>query len=267
MKKILFLILLFAFGAASATTSVPIQLLNPTGSTAGQMLVSQGASSAPAWSSAVVGLSASGQTTLTNTANGGQVLLLTGNGSTTPQKWLGVASGTFTIYNSAASTQLFGLTDAGNVTVTGSLSTSQTAGIIGTTTNNNANAGSVGEYVTNAQTGTPMTTGTAVGVTSISLTAGDWDVSGVFATIPAATTTTSYVGAGISTVANTLPSANTGARSVLSVTSAASVGNELATPTFRISLASTTTVYLIGYAQFATSTMTGNGFIRARRVR
>jgi hypothetical protein len=112
-----------------------------------------------------------------------------------------------------------------------------------------------------------MTTGTAVGVTSISLTAGDWDVSGVFATIPAATTTTSYVGAGISTVANTLPAANTGARSILSVTSAASVGNELATPTFRISLASTTTVYLIGYAQFATSTMTGNGFIRARRVR
>jgi hypothetical protein len=249
------------------TTKVPVQLVDPTGSAAGQMVVSQGPSSAPAWSNSVQSLTASGRTTLTNTANGGQVLLLTGNGATTPQKWLGVSSGTFTIYNSAASTQLFGMTDAGNVTVTGSISASQTGGIIGTTTNNNANTGSVGEYVTNAQTGTPMTTATAVGVTSISLTAGDWDVSGVFATIPAATTTTSYVGAGISTVANTLPAANTGARTIISVSSAANVGNELATPTFRLSLSATTTVYLIGFAQFAVSTMTGNGFIRARRVR
>jgi hypothetical protein len=267
MKKIFSLVVLLASGIASAATLVPVQLLNPVGSTAGQMLVSSGASAAPTWSSSVSAITSTGQTNFINTSNGSAIQKLTGNGATTPNKFIGVLNGLLTIYSSNGSTQLLALDDSGNALFTGSVAASQTGGIVGTTTNNNANSGSVGEYVTNAQTGTPMTTGTAVGVTSISLTAGDWDVSGVFATIPAATTTTSYVGAGISTVANTLPSANTGARSVLSVTSAASVGNELATPTFRISLASTTTVYLIGYAQFATSTMTGNGFIRARRVR
>jgi hypothetical protein len=49
MKR-LFAIFFALFAAiASATTTVPVQLLNPTGSSSGQAIVSTGASSAPAW--------------------------------------------------------------------------------------------------------------------------------------------------------------------------------------------------------------------------
>jgi hypothetical protein len=38
-------------------------------------------------------------------------------------------------------------------------------------------------------------------------------------------------------------------------------------PVIRVSLASTTTVFLVAQASFGVSTMTCDGFIRARRVR
>lgn len=50
MKTILALTALLCAAAANATTLVPVQLLNPVGSTSGQAIVSTGASSAPAWS-------------------------------------------------------------------------------------------------------------------------------------------------------------------------------------------------------------------------
>lgn len=49
MKNILIAALLALAAVAHAATTVPVQLLNPTGSTAGQGLVSTGAASAPAW--------------------------------------------------------------------------------------------------------------------------------------------------------------------------------------------------------------------------
>lgn len=265
MKKTLASLLLAVCGYSSAATLVPIQLLNPTGSTAGQMIVSQGASSVPAWSNSVQNLSVNGTTTLTNTAAGGNVLKLTGNGATTPNKFLGVLNGGFTIFSSSGSTQLFTLTDGGALNI---LSTfTPTGGIVGVTTNSNAAAGNVGEFISNAGTGVSFTSGTAANLTVISLTAGDWDVSGTFQTVPAATTTTSLVAAGISQTSATLPASNSGGRVSFAFSSPAQSGNEIATPTLRVSLTATTNVYLVGFTQFATSTMTGNGFIRARRVR
>lgn len=50
MKRLLtFLALTFAAAASFGATLNPVQLLNPSGSTAGQAIVSTGASSAPAW--------------------------------------------------------------------------------------------------------------------------------------------------------------------------------------------------------------------------
>jgi hypothetical protein len=66
------------------------------------------------------------------------------------------------------------LTVGGTLSVTGTITPSQTAGIVGTTTNNNANAGSVGEQIiSNKLTNVAMTSAVLVNVTSISLTAGD----------------------------------------------------------------------------------------------
>lgn len=150
---------------------------------------------------------------------------------------------------------------------TGLVTLANTIGIAGTATNDSAQAGSWGEYASNALTGTSMTSGTAVNVGTLSLTAGDWDVMGTFTTVPAGTTTTSLVAAGISTTTNTLPTANTGAETIYYVSAPAGGGMAIATPTVRISLTTTTTVFLVGFVQFAVSTMTGNAFMRARRVR
>ena len=65
-------------------------------------------------------------------------------------------------------------------TLTGALTPSPTAGIIGTNAANNVNAGGVGEFVTATQsTNVPLTSGTNASIVSISLTAGDWDIEGL----------------------------------------------------------------------------------------
>jgi hypothetical protein len=154
------------------------------------------------------------------------------------------------------------------LSATGNLTPSQTNGIVGTTTNNNANAGSVGEYVTNSSTGTSLTSNTAANATSVSLTAGDWEVSGVVTYVPAGSTTTSVEQVGISTTSATFGAANTGSFVLLQIVpAAAGAGESIASPPQRVAIASTTTVFLVALAQFAVSTMTCNGFIRARRVR
>ena len=149
---------------------------------------------------------------------------------------------------------------------------SSTAGIVGTTTNDSANAGSVGEYVISTiASGAPVavTSGVAANMTSISLTAGDWDVSANMIFAPAATTVVGSVHTGISTVSATLPAATPWAR-VMSIFPGSFVP---ATPigqapnVIRMSLSGTTTIYLVVYATFTTSTMNSYGHIAARRVR
>lgn len=156
-------------------------------------------------------------------------------------------------------------TFSGAVAFTSAITPSQTAGIVGTTTNNNANAGSVGEYVSNSTTGTSLSSFVTANATSVSLTAGDWDVEGVVVFVPNAATTTTLTIVGVSTVSATRGAF--GSEQILTINQTAGQSNTLTSPSVRISLASTTTVYLVTAAQFAVSTMTANGFIRARRVR
>lgn len=151
------------------------------------------------------------------------------------------------------------------LSATGNFTPSQTNGIVGTTTNNNANAGSVGEYVTNTATGVAMTSPNAANVTSISLTAGDWDVSGSVQFNAAATTVQTTAVASISTTSATAGPLGNNAR--IQATFATSGTQSLNTPVVRLSLASTTTVFLVAAATFSTSTLSCDGLIRARRVR
>lgn len=139
--------------------------------------------------------------------------------------------------------------------------------IVGTVAADNASAGNVGEYVTNSATGVSLTSGSIVNVCSISLTAGDWDVSGSMIIVGAATTTfTIMVGGTTSTSATLGP---TGSYWQLNNTfgSATNLTVGQAIPSTRFNLSSTTTIYAIAQATFGVSTATANGFIRARRVR
>lgn len=149
-----------------------------------------------------------------------------------------------------------------------------TGGVIieGTGTNDSAAAGYVGEFITsNIASGSAgsCTTATARNVTSISLTAGDWDVWGNVTWIPAATTSVSWLRCWISTTSATMPNpdlfsgwANVAAGVVPNVT-----GLGQTAPIVRISVSSTTTVYLSCNQTFGVSTCTSCGTISARRVR
>lgn len=142
------------------------------------------------------------------------------------------------------------------------------AGIIGTSTNDSASSGNVGQIVTSAvASGSPQTlsTGTAANVTSISLTAGDWDVEGNINFIDTAATVTETEG-GIGSTSATLPTDGTEVYSGVQLV-AATTNDGLTLPRKRITISSTTTIYLVASQTFTGTGATAFGSITARRVR
>jgi hypothetical protein len=166
--------------------------------------------------------------------------------------------------------------DNGDVTVTQNGNSLTIAGgnliFPGTATNDSASAGQVGEIMeSTVVTGSAvaLTTATSANVTSISLTAGDWDVWGNVWFSPAATTSITRDGGGISTTSATMPTSPGAGARFLNI-HAAVVPNNVFGSTVgmtRVSLASTTTVYLVAEATFTVSTLGAYGYIGARRVR
>ena len=143
-----------------------------------------------------------------------------------------------------------------------------TSGIIGTTAADNASAGKVGEVISSNiayASAISITNATPKNLTSISLTAGDWDVWGNIGFLPAATTTVSLIYGGISTTSATFP--DTSLVSLLQLAFATGAAQVLPVVRQRINVNATTTVYLVGQAGFAVSTMTFFGGIYARRAR
>lgn len=144
-------------------------------------------------------------------------------------------------------------------------------GVLGTSTNDSATAGNIGELIsstTGAVNSVSLTNVTAKTITSISLTAGDWDVEALTYFVPGATTTIQELATSISTTNNTLDTSVgrfTDDYRFNNTTGGVAITHSM--PRVRISLASTTTIYLIGYAQFSVSTMSSGGTISARRVR
>jgi hypothetical protein len=139
-----------------------------------------------------------------------------------------------------------------------------TKGLVGTATNNSADAGYVGEYTTSSVSAAAIVTNTFTNITTISLTAGDWDVVGSVKTNPAGGTITSYLSCGISTTSATLPTTTYGA--VATLTTAGAIAGVNA-PKIRLSLSATTTVYLVSSVAYSTSSLTINGVLSARRAR
>ncbi len=147
---------------------------------------------------------------------------------------------------------------------------STTSGIIGTTTNDNAAAGSVGETITASASGVSLTTGTSTNITSISLTAGDWDVWGKTLFTGAASTLGIYFYNGTSSTSAVISGVDYNSMCYAQAGVAIFAGGTdlgFNTPQKRISLSTTTTIYLVANATFNTSTCTGSGTITARRRR
>ena len=157
------------------------------------------------------------------------------------------------------------------LTVNGLITPSEIIGIKGTGTNNSAQAGSIGEFVSSAVSAlTGFTSGTAKNITSISLTAGDWDITANIGFIPAATTSITSLAGSITTTSATFN--DNSQFSFQDYYSAVVPGGSTTfykpLPTLRLSLAATTTVHLVGRATFSVAALFhGSCSIRARRVR
>jgi hypothetical protein len=140
----------------------------------------------------------------------------------------------------------------------------------GTNTNDSAAAGYVGEYIaSNITTPLGLTSATPTNLTTISLTAGDWDVTGaVKFTGTASTVITDTMGV-ISTTSASTDQTNFAttsyARHQVNYITGSSP-TEVPAP-LRLTLTATTTVYLSLYCAFSASTCTAIGILRARRMR
>jgi hypothetical protein len=159
---------------------------------------------------------------------------------------------------------------SGNWRVVSQLQAGQVAG---TATNDNASAGDIGEYVSStigSGSAISLTNATAANVTSISLTAGDWDVwaNPVF-TGNSTTTVTALIGS-LSTTTATLNS-TPGQRSDMGFNNFAVFADDgfesIPVGPARFSLSATTTIFLVAQSNFSVSTASAYGIIQARRRR
>lgn len=140
-----------------------------------------------------------------------------------------------------------------------------TGGILGTTTNDSAAVGYVGEYITSnvpVASALVVATGVVTDITSISLTAGDWDVYGNILIIESAgmTNTAGWV----SSTSATQPDFSKIATLVMTSATIGYMG--MVCPMLRVSIAGTTPVYLSGVESTRTPVLMC-GTISARRVR
>jgi hypothetical protein len=156
----------------------------------------------------------------------------------------------------------------GNATGTITQGASACGFVGGTATNDSAPVGAIGEIVSSyiaSASGVSLTNNTAANVTSISLTAGDWDVEG---NVNFAGTTATVTGGqgGINTTSATLPTDGSEVYDG-TVTTTLTDTSGVTLPRKRISINATTTVYLVGFKLFSAGTVKAFGGITARRVR
>lgn len=159
-------------------------------------------------------------------------------------------------------------TISGTTSLTGTVTVSGQLIGKGTATNDSAATGYIGEFITAtiaSGSAVSLTTATTANVTSISLTAGDWDVSGVVDYTANVATVIQSMKQGTSATTATLGAQDTFSTLVLGASVTTDPAN--VAPTVRISLASTTTIYLVANASFTISTLSAYGTISARRQR
>lgn len=161
-----------------------------------------------------------------------------------------------------------GSTSTGTVALVSKQSpTIKQSNIVGVTNGSDAAAGSVGEYASSViafASGVNIPNTTATNLTSLSLTAGDWDLYGNVNFVYSANNG-AQADIAITTVSATLP--DTSLRNLLLKTTGGFGTYGVPAPSKRISIAATTTVYLVAYCFFTGGTCSINGGLFARRTR
>lgn len=260
MKRLFIGALAALLSAASiAATLNPIQLLNPTGSSSGQAIVSTGASTAPAWGNVTAtALAAQAANTVVANATGSSAsptafAMPSCSTSASSLNWTSGAG--FTCNTAVNAAQLAGQTFT-SPTIT-------TPSIVGVTNGSAAAAGSVGEAPTNTSGTLSLTTAVSLNTATVTLTAGDWDVMGSCTIIAAGSTVINATGCSVSSVSGT--AAPSPFNSGIGMTFSAGAFIELPAVTRVFNVSSSTQVWTVCNANFSTSTATCIGNILARR--
>jgi hypothetical protein len=146
-----------------------------------------------------------------------------------------------------------------------------TKAIVGTTTNDSAAAGYVGEYVEGIASNVswPTSSNQYGSIVSITLTAGDWDISAI---LQAVDNTASWAGIefGVSTSSgNNTTGMTLGVNWVWDyfASVASSDYKPYSIPSYRVSISGSTTYYLKVLSVYTVATPIAYGRISARRVR
>jgi len=141
----------------------------------------------------------------------------------------------------------------------------------GTTTNDSAAAGKIGEVISSTiavGSAVALTSNTGANITSVSLTSGDWEVFGVIKFTGGATTTVTWIQGCVHTTSATFSDNDSSvAIHFGGATIVANINQSFPLAPIRVSIASTTTHYLVAKSTFGTSTLSAYGAIHARRIR
>jgi hypothetical protein len=153
----------------------------------------------------------------------------------------------------------------------GAITPSQTAGIVGTTTNNNANPGAVGEFVqSNVTTNSPALPNNNVGynITQITLSPGDWDVWGAIYFFSASGATMTSFNTIISNQSANNPPYPGSSQNTMLGNGLTNQSGWCACIPIRYSLSVSTTIYLVSAISFTgPGGFVAYGWISARRGR
>jgi hypothetical protein len=154
----------------------------------------------------------------------------------------------------------------GNMTSGGTMTAAQ--GIVGTTTNDNAAAGNVGQSVRMAFSGSFGASGVWSNVTSIVLSPGDWDVSGVVeVSLNGATWSGPFSVAISSSSGTSVNGQEAGDNQIDTLPPTSGASSAAVIPSWRVSLSTATTFYLKSEGSYSGAKPVQHGRLSARRVR
>jgi len=143
-------------------------------------------------------------------------------------------------------------------------------GILGTNTNDNASAGNYGFYATSfsASPGFTCSNNAFIDIATVTLSAGDYDITGIVDFSGSGITGTEYVGGIGTTGGNSSAGMSFGDTMVETPTSPTSAAtSDVVIPGVRKSFGTSTTVYLKAYALFSAGTLKAFGRISYREAR
>lgn len=222
--------------------------------TASQVLLS-GSSTTPAWSTATYPATTTINQLLYSSANNTIVGLATANSGVLVTSSGGVPSISSTLPAFTTSSITFNPT---------------TGGIVGTTTNDSTAAGKVGEIISSeVLIGAPVSISSNVAkdITTIALTAGQWNVFANIGIVGAAGTTVDTMIGCINTSTSISPASR---RTFVAYQVSYAIGAgdiEAVVPSQPMQLSGNTTIHLVIQSQFNVSTMSAFGYIWAIRAR